>query len=178
MALHHDLREQALHLTKREPKKPKQASLRRAVSAAYYAIFHLLTAEGTRLVGPNKPEGLSLAIQRAFNHGDMKNVCQSFVQGHIAVTNGRAPGNPPIATRNLITLPLDPALFAVTQAFIDLQQYRHQADYDLNKQWNRLEVITHVQTVTRAFADWTVVRNTPTASVFVTALLLQKQWQR
>src|ERR1035438_6153633 len=42
MALADDLLEQAHHLAKREPKRPRQASLRRAVSTAYYSLFHLL----------------------------------------------------------------------------------------------------------------------------------------
>ena len=45
MPFPNDLLEQARHLANREPKRPKQASLRRAVSAAYYALFHLLAAE-------------------------------------------------------------------------------------------------------------------------------------
>jgi uncharacterized protein (UPF0332 family) len=40
-----DLLEQALHLANRERKGPRQASLRRAVSTAYYALFHLLISE-------------------------------------------------------------------------------------------------------------------------------------
>ena len=40
-----DLLEQAKHLASRERTKPKQASLRRAVSTAYYALFHLLISE-------------------------------------------------------------------------------------------------------------------------------------
>src|SRR5687767_10606362 len=36
MSLHDDLRRQAWHLATREPRRPVQASLRRAVSAAYY----------------------------------------------------------------------------------------------------------------------------------------------
>jgi uncharacterized protein (UPF0332 family) len=42
MAFPDDLLEQANHLANREPELPRQASLRRAVSAAYYALFHLL----------------------------------------------------------------------------------------------------------------------------------------
>ena len=42
MSLATDLLEQADHLARRERKRPKQASLRRAVSAAYYGLFHLL----------------------------------------------------------------------------------------------------------------------------------------
>ena len=41
MSFPNDLLEQARHLANREPKRPKQASLRRAVSTAYYALFHL-----------------------------------------------------------------------------------------------------------------------------------------
>src|SRR5712692_10552870 len=40
-----DLLEQAYHLALREKNKPRQASLRRAVSTGYYALFHLLVAE-------------------------------------------------------------------------------------------------------------------------------------
>ena len=61
-------REQAEHLVARERKKPKQASLRRAV-AAYYALFHLLVGDG-----PTQPPGLSGRIQRAFDHSDMRTV--------------------------------------------------------------------------------------------------------
>ncbi len=50
MSLHDDLLEQAKHLANREPRRPKQASLRRAISAAYYALFHLLVDEATKLL--------------------------------------------------------------------------------------------------------------------------------
>ena len=45
MAYHDDLLRQALQLVRKEPRNPKQASLRRAVSTAYYALFHLLISE-------------------------------------------------------------------------------------------------------------------------------------
>lgn len=41
MAFPDDLLEQAVHLARREPGRPRQASLRRAISTAYYALFHL-----------------------------------------------------------------------------------------------------------------------------------------
>lgn len=50
MSLHTDLLKQATILATREPRRPFQASLRRAASAAYYALFHLLVEEGTRLM--------------------------------------------------------------------------------------------------------------------------------
>ena len=45
MSLHGDLLRQARHLAAKEPRRPLQASLRRAVSAAYYSLFHLLVDE-------------------------------------------------------------------------------------------------------------------------------------
>ena len=78
MSLHHDLLDQAAHLAARETRKPKQASLRRGVSATYYALFHLLIAEGARRLAPSKPDCLRTLVQRAFNHSDMRNVCVNF----------------------------------------------------------------------------------------------------
>ncbi|GAB4215496.1 MAG: hypothetical protein OHK0013_41130 [Sandaracinaceae bacterium] len=42
MALHDDLLAQAARLARTDKNRPKQANLRRAASAAYYALFHLL----------------------------------------------------------------------------------------------------------------------------------------
>ena len=44
-----DLLEQAYDLAQKELISPKQASLRRAVSTAYYALFHLLIDEAVML---------------------------------------------------------------------------------------------------------------------------------
>jgi len=178
LTLHHDLLEQAAHLATRESRKPKQASLRRAVSAAYYALFHLLISDGARRVSPANPAGLRGLVQRTYNHGDMRVVCKGFMDGHLAAARGKPPGTPPPATRQLIDLPLDPRLFAVIQAFIRMQEARHDADYNLSRQWRRVDVQDDIQAVRQAFADWAAVRATPGATVFVVALLLQKQWGR
>jgi hypothetical protein len=178
VTLHHDLLEQAFHLARREIKKPKQASLRRAVSAAYYALFHLLIAQGAKRLSPPNPDGLRRLVQRSFNHGEMRNICKGFAEGHKAAIKGKAPGQPPAATRKLISLPLDTRLFSVTQAFVERQEARSLADYDLEKYWKRIEVLEYIETSRQAFTDWASIRNTPAAAVFVAALLLQKQWAR
>jgi uncharacterized protein (UPF0332 family) len=43
-----DLVDQAAHLTALERGRPKQASLRRAVSSAYYSLFHLIVDDASR----------------------------------------------------------------------------------------------------------------------------------
>jgi hypothetical protein len=70
MSLHDDLLEQAEHLAKIDARRPKQASLRRAVSASYYALFHLLTSEASALYATDF--GLAARINRTHNHGEMK----------------------------------------------------------------------------------------------------------
>jgi hypothetical protein len=46
VSLASDLLDQASTLAELDPMKPKQASLRRAISAAYYLVFHLLMMMG------------------------------------------------------------------------------------------------------------------------------------
>lgn len=73
MSLHDDLKKQAWHLATREPKRPRQASLRRAISSAYYALFHLLIEDSGRflLSGTNRKH-MRETLARAFAHADMK----------------------------------------------------------------------------------------------------------
>src|ERR1700742_2820070 len=67
MAYHDDLLEQALQLVRVAP--TSQVTLRRAVSAAYYAAFHFLIAEAT---SNWNHAAFRTALGRAFDHGAMK----------------------------------------------------------------------------------------------------------
>jgi hypothetical protein len=167
MALQRDLLEQARHLANRESRRPRQASLRRAVSAAYYAVFHLLVASGAATVGPGKPRSLRAQVGRAFAHRDMKAVCRQFASGSLSDQ-----------IRPLIAAPLERDLQAVASAFLALQEARHSADYDVAQPFNRIDVLRTVGMAQTAFADWSSVRTTPNAAVFLTALLLNRQWSR
>src|SRR5258707_15869679 len=75
MAFADDLLEQAQHLARREPKRPKQASLRRAISTAYYALFHLLT---TSAAANWKHVGQRVDLARAFEHSRMKDASRKI----------------------------------------------------------------------------------------------------
>ena len=172
MSLHSDLLEQARHLANREPKNPRQASLRRAVSSAYYALFHLLVSEATLRLIPNDPAGLRFQSGRAFDHGNMKNACKSFANQNIVDPNNQ---NNII---HLIAIPLEPELISVAAAFVDLQEARHRADYNLSLPFERVAVLQKIDLVQQAMADWSTIRNNPNAKVFLAALLLQHRWNR
>jgi hypothetical protein len=117
--LHDELLDQARHLATREPKKPRQASLRRAISSAYYALFHLLLYEATHLLFPGTPVGLRERASRAFSHGEAKSVCAEWAKG-----NG---------VDGLTTDPIENGLQNVAAALVDLQELRHKADYDFDR---------------------------------------------
>lgn len=63
----------------KEVSRPKQAGLRRRVSAAYDALFHLLVdAAAHRLVSAADRQPLRNGLARAFDHGTMKRVARPF----------------------------------------------------------------------------------------------------
>src|SRR5947209_5185965 len=76
MAFADDLLEQAYHLANMDIGRPKQASLRRAVSTAYYALFHLLIDEA---VGNWSVIRQRSILARMFDHGKMKRICEDHV---------------------------------------------------------------------------------------------------
>jgi uncharacterized protein (UPF0332 family) len=155
MPFANDLLEQSRHLANREPKRPRQASLRRAISTAYYALFHLLTTAG---VSKWKIVRQRAALARAFDHRKMKDACSKF-----------KPEQYPNATAASVR-----HLQAIEKAFIELQQHRHTADYDNSKKWARTEVLAQIQSAQAAFDSWGVIADEQMAEDFVLQLLIQR----
>ncbi len=162
MTLPKDLLAQARLLAEKEPRRPKQASLRRAVSTAYYALFRLLVDDGSRrLMGGANRTALRSCLARAFKHATMNTVAKQFAEGGVSPKlipglNGEAPQN---------------ELNSVASVFIDLQQQRHEADYDMRRRFTRIEVLSIVDDAERAFRDWRTVRGSAQADTFLVGLL-------
>src|SRR5258708_37751118 len=72
-----DLLQQAYDLANKEPTNPKQASLRRAVSTAYYALFHLLIDEAVSKWAIERQRSI---LARTFEHGKMKGICDGVLK--------------------------------------------------------------------------------------------------
>jgi hypothetical protein len=164
MSIHADLLRQAKQLSRLGPKRPRQANLRRAVSAAYYSLFHLLIHEATRSL-VSVPE-LRGRFSRAFDHGDMKAASNSFASPRPDLKK-LTDGEP---------VPLD--LQTVAATFAKMQDERHRADYDLAANFTRLEVNNLVAAVEEAFRLWPAVRSDPASRSYLAALLLWKKWNR
>lgn len=146
-----DLILQAKMLARLEAGRPKQASLRRSVSTAYYGLFHFLIEESTYLVvgaAPTDAQNRAL-IGRAFIHGKMKNLCQEFTrtqpnQIHLLLQPFLASANTASKT----------SLGKVAQTFIDLQEERHSADYDLSVAFSRNDALNSWQRAHDAVQEW------------------------
>ena len=165
MSLHDDLLGQARHLLTFDKRKPRQANLRRAVLASYYALFHLLTGESAQRLGPSTPASLTPHIRRAFDHTTMRQVCRAIV-------------TPQSGLNQTFHLKVSADLRRVADAFGSLQDARHKADYDLSSNLTRNEADLKVQEAEDAFAAWKKVRNSDEANIFLVALLLRKEWPR
>ena len=117
---------------------PSQADMRRAISTAYYALFHTLAASNAELIA-GQPQSIisSYAWERVYRRLD----------------HGRARNNLRAA---LGLLSQNGANFA--SIFIELQNQRHNADYNPNIQLVRsdaLNIIARAQTAIKDFAQLT-----------------------
>ncbi len=115
-----------------EPESPaSDARLRRAVSTAYYALFHKVLQSGAEcFMGPGKQRtaGYSL-LYRSFNHGRMRSVCESLDVQTLSKNLQKQLGR--TAVRH------DMRDFA--GAFVALQDERHVADYDPGRRFHPLD---------------------------------------
>ncbi len=114
---------------------------------------------------PNTPYGLREKASRAFSHSDAKAACSLF-----AKSNGGIDG--------LTTEPIEPELVDVAATFVQLQQARHDADYNLTEVFDRVQVVGHIDQVKDAMTKWKTVKGSPNANVFLGALLLNGRWNK
>lgn len=161
MSLADDLLEQARHLAQRDVARPKQASLRRALSTAYYALFHLLV-DGSRrflLGGGARNRHLRDVLARCYEHKAMNDASKSFGGGT----------SPWLAAGTAVSQELRD----VARTFAHAQRNRHAADYDLGRVFTRGDVLSEVARIERAFALWEQIEGQDDAKAFMLALLLR-----
>jgi hypothetical protein len=171
MALQHELLWLSKILANREPKHPRQVSLRRALSTAYYALFHALIFEAVSVLAPAQPSKLRPQIGRAFAHTEMKKVCAGFSQDNIASL--------PDTTKALVVSPIRPEIKLVASTFVDLYSSRHDADYDtLATSFSKTDVIIKINKAEKSFAALVSIRGEPNSNVFLAALFFNKHWHR
>lgn len=143
-----DLLAQASALATIDRRRPKQSNLRRAVSTAYYALFHeVVDASVTSVLGGSAASGtIGARLRRTVSHKSIKAAAQWFAGQRIPQVVA--------AMRGANTLPPPSALVQVCNAIVQLQEERHRADYDLMSPFARDEVqrsLTNAENAVHAF---------------------------
>jgi hypothetical protein len=157
MGIAEDLLTLAGRLANPAPTEPEQASFRKAISTAYYALFHLLVQEAVQ--SWNGTDAMRAGLERKFEHSKMKSVSQLVAQDKW--TGWSTPS---------LTLPTE--LQNVATVFVDLQEARQQADYDNAKAWAAIDVQALVGDAQFAFDNWRTIRTNPAANEYLLSLLI------
>lgn len=124
----HDLIQAALDLSQSNGKRPRQAHLLRAISTAYYALFHALarccanTLIGGPSAGRSKPAWRQ--VYRSLEHGHAKSACMHDKMG----------GFPP-------------EIQDFANMFRSMQEKRHKADYDPQEKVYKSAVLLDIEQV-------------------------------
>jgi len=167
MSLADDLLAQGKTLATIDSGIPSQANLRRSISSSYYALFHLLIAEAASRFIPASPPGLRARVSRSFGHGEMKQICSRF-------SSKRIPDEISLLLHSRISL----ELLSITETFVDLQEDRHLADYDVGLSFERGDALLSIGQARRAFTQWNLIRDTDEATVFLAALAFGARWAK
>ena len=145
------------------------ADFRRAVSASYYAVFHLISAAVAEQAYPPTPSELRGRFQRALEHRSAKNAMQSFVTRESIKSLAKDPGISCIYNQDIAD---------IAKAFGELQDARELADYDVvdsggtvgfswAKDW--------VDKATLVFDAWDRVKSTDEARLFLAFLIFRNK---
>ena len=134
--------------------RPQQTHLRKAISAAYYAMFHALAnSNADTLVGSTQSVQTSAEwtrTQRALNHGTVRAQMSKSIE----------------------MVAFDMAIQDFSNTFLALQPQRHEADYNPNpdRYFRRSETIQDIQRARVAIEAFQAVSN-PERRRFATYVL-------
>jgi uncharacterized protein (UPF0332 family) len=121
---------------------PRQVDLRRAISDAYYGIFHAtLAAAADYFVGASKRSTSQyVLVYRSISHGALHELCAELKKP---------------AVSRLFVRHVPPGGFgldvkAYADGFLELQEKRLLADYDPQKRYRRLDAVAAIASAQRA----------------------------
>lgn len=101
---------------------PRQVDVRRAISAAYYAVFHAtLAAAADQFVGVTKRTTSQYGlVYRSVDHRALRELCAEAAKQNLA----------PRLARHVPQTGLGPDIQEFAGLVLELQRKRHSADYD------------------------------------------------
>jgi hypothetical protein len=129
------------------------------VSAAYYAVFHLLTTTAAEswAVGRERHR-----FARLFEHGRLKTASVAL-PGKLKERLGNTASSDDQKTAD--------AVGAIAKDFVALQQDRNSADYDNSRVWSYTEVENVILRAHKLYIQWRIVSKTPLAESYLLDML-------
>ncbi len=163
-----ELRQQARELAGLK----RQGDLRRAVSAAYYSVFHLLLDEFAKQVLPT--------LRRSVQHGAMAEACNIVIHVHQQQqsSNPKWSFDKPTGVKGtkvivpLCGIRISVELFEVATNFVALQNARHVADYAHPHRTTRQDVLSELAKCDAIHTAWETCRARRDAKAFLMMFIL------
>ncbi len=143
--------------------QPSEAQLRRAVSTAYYALFHrVLQAAAGRFMGLDQETSAGYAlIYQSFDHRHMKAVCEGLDVATLKDSLKRQLGRTAVSR--------DMRDFASN--FPRIQEARHSADYDPQAVFPHADVLSFIDTAAIAIEPFNRTADDEQADVLALMLV-------
>lgn len=138
-----------------------EANVRRAVSSAYYALFHLLIRDA---IANWRHADHHSRLVRTFDHNVMKNASITLLK-ELGRTSAQETGDDVQSVRSNLLL--------VAQSFVDLQQARHKADYNIAGPFAPIDAAVEVAQARLAFTKWAEISQEPAAQGYLYSLLFK-----
>ncbi len=138
------LLEHAAQLAVAGPGRPRDADIRRGISAAYYAVFHDLTARAARLLAGSFPQETQNEIRRRWSHGEIARLAKHLVDRSNTLKrepDATLPESLKKYGRLLDIAATDADLVESMRTFNELQEQRYSADYDHNAQFTKSDLV-------------------------------------
>ena len=148
------------------------ADFRRAVSASYYAAFHLVCAAVASQACPPSPPGLRGRFQRGLEHGVMKKAMEPFYSSQ---------NFPAHSARLGVSCAFSSDIAEVAELFSQLQDSRQLADYDIDDTAGVVGLpwaSDCVDKARRLFAAWDRAKTTEEARFFLASLVFGNKWSK
>jgi hypothetical protein len=164
MAYAEDLLQFAQQIATMYPNDAQQASLRRALSTAYYALFHLLISDA---VANCSDPHFRATLARVFDHGPMKQACDR----KLAELNDFFDQRPPEGAERTVKY----HLYNVAETFSQAQHNRNEADYNLLREWQPTQVSLLLEGIEDAFKSWAIIRHESVARGFLVSMLPSRE---
>jgi hypothetical protein len=136
----------ARHLVEHNPTgRPRNALLRRAVSSAYYGLFHEISRQAAQQMLPTAPTAAQYALARSFSHAQIALPCAWIAQ--------RESREPSTKLKPVVGALRNTAIVPVAEAFCDLRKARENADYNHLHSIPKATALAAIADAERAIVD-------------------------